>query len=227
MRVSNTVLTDPELHIDGSEWSGFDLSWYFAKDGFNDKEVEQIKELKDSYSFKRGVTVGEDSTSTKAEVRESEVFWVNQNKQSDWIYNRISWHINKANHNKWKFNIDSMEQIQYTKYKGSDVLEIEDKVGIRSHRDAKKQAGHYNWHTDTRSGSIGKCRKISTVVQLSDAKEYEGGDFLTWDHKGEIYHGKGKGSIIIFPSFNLHKVLPITSGIRESLVVWCHGPLFQ
>ena len=163
MRVSNTVLTDPDLHTSDSEWNGFDLSWYFAGNGFNAEEITRIKRLKDSYAFKRGVTFGKNEETTNSETRESDVFWVQQNQESAWIYNRISWHINKANHEKWRFNIDSMEQIQYTKYKGVDVLDIGDKLGIRSHRDSEKQLGHYDWHTDTGTKDIRKCRKISII----------------------------------------------------------------
>jgi PKHD-type hydroxylase len=33
-----------------------------------------------------------------------------------------------------------------------------------------------------------------------------------------------RGSISTFPSFCLHKVEPVTSGERWSLVIWIHGP---
>ena len=33
-----------------------------------------------------------------------------------------------------------------------------------------------------------------------------------------------KGSVIVFPSFHRHRVTPVTSGIRHSLVTWVEGP---
>ena len=37
---------------------------------------------------------------------------------------------------------------------------------------------------------------------------------------------RNQGSIIIFPSFMMHQVTPITKGIRNSLVLWAYGPPF-
>jgi len=34
---------------------------------------------------------------------------------------------------------------------------------------------------------------------------------------------KTKGSVIIFPSYLLHRVTPVTSGLRKSLVLWAGG----
>ena len=35
-----------------------------------------------------------------------------------------------------------------------------------------------------------------------------------------------KGAMILFPSFLLHKVSPVTKGTRNSLVGWVRGPNF-
>ena len=34
---------------------------------------------------------------------------------------------------------------------------------------------------------------------------------------------KGKGTVIIFPSYIYHSVLPVTKGIRKSFVLWLGG----
>jgi PKHD-type hydroxylase len=31
----------------------------------------------------------------------------------------------------------------------------------------------------------------------------------------------------VFPSFRLHRVTPVTSGVRKTLVVWSTGPAFR
>ena len=38
---------------------------------------------------------------------------------------------------------------------------------------------------------------------------------------------KPKGSILVFPSFLWHKVVPVTKGVRQSLVVWFGGKPFR
>jgi PKHD-type hydroxylase len=34
---------------------------------------------------------------------------------------------------------------------------------------------------------------------------------------------KGKGTVIIFPSYIYHSVLPVTKGVRKSFVLWLGG----
>jgi PKHD-type hydroxylase len=66
-------------------------------------------------------------------------------------------------------------------------------------------------------------RKISLVVQMSDPEDYEGGS-LELNTGGPIVEPtKTKGSVIIFPSYLLHRVTPVTSGLRKSLVLWAGG----
>ena len=67
------------------------------------------------------------------------------------------------------------------------------------------------------------------TVALVDGSEYEGGDFEVNlnDPKQETVHvikpARLKGSVTIFPSFVWHRVTPVTSGTRYSLVNWHQG----
>ena len=79
-------------------------------------------------------------------------------------------------------------------------------------------------------------RKLSLTLQLTDKTEYEGGDFqfawIQYDKKGlvniiTVDDTKDIGTIIVFPSFIYHQVLPITKGKRESLVNWSIGKGFS
>jgi PKHD-type hydroxylase len=36
-----------------------------------------------------------------------------------------------------------------------------------------------------------------------------------------------RGRIILFPSFLLHKIHPVTKGYRKSIVAWVEGPKFR
>ena len=70
---------------------------------------------------------------------------------------------------------------------------------------------------------------------LSDPKDFEGGDLEFYDYappgrKDKILKTndmKQKGTIITFPSFVIHRVLPVTKGIRYSLVIWHKGALLR
>ena len=59
-----------------------------------------------------------------------------------------------------------------------------------------------------------------------NAGEYEGGELqLKLDYQEEPRNiNIEPGDIIVFPSFTLHRILPITSNIRYSLVAWISGP---
>jgi PKHD-type hydroxylase len=69
--------------------------------------------------------------------------------------------------------------------------------------------------------------KISLSIQLSDPSEYEGGDLeFTWGRSSK-FAPKEKGAMVLFPSYSLHKVHPVTKGKRRALVLWAHGPAFR
>ena len=85
----------------------------------------------------------------------------------------------------------------------------------------------------------GKVRKLSITCQLTDGSEYEGGelefDFRNYEpnkreEKKHVVQAKDilpKGSIIVFPSHLWHRVRPVTSGTRYSLVTWNLGKPFK
>ena len=95
----------------------------------------------------------------------------------------------------------------------------------------------YDWHVDTLpkpmiNNDVSYNRKISATVWLNDPEEYEGGEFDI-EIKGpreDIRYDTlklPKGSIVIFPSDRWHRVRPVTSGVRKSLVLWFQGPSFR
>ena len=115
--------------------------------------------------------------------------------------------IVEANNVMWKFDLSTMnEQIQYTEYYGSNE-------------------GGYEWHMDC-GEKIQNQRKISVTVQLSDSNEYEGGD-LEFNIGRKLTAQRGIGTAVIFPSFYLHRVTPVTSGIRKSFVLWVGGEPYR
>jgi PKHD-type hydroxylase len=71
------------------------------------------------------------------------------------------------------------------------------------------------------------------TVSLVDGSEYEGGDFqLDFRNEEEnnpytVKKVRKKGSVVIFPSFVWHRVTPVTSGQRYSLVCWTLGRPYQ
>jgi len=69
-------------------------------------------------------------------------------------------------------------------------------------------------------------RKISVTVQLSAPDEYEGGD-LQFNIGRQITAPRVQGAAVIFPSFYLHRVTPVTKGVRKSFVLWVGGEPYR
>lgn len=136
-------------------------------------------------------------------IRKNKVSWITPDKDNNWLYQRLDEAIHFLNNKYFKFDISSIENLQFTIYTEKDDF--------------------YDWHIDkTLQGVV---RKLSLVIQLSDPKDYEGSELLI--HCGqEIVGQKEQGTLMMFPSYTLHKVTPLLSGKRYSLVVWVIGKNF-
>ena len=182
---------------------------YFAADKiFNDEEVEKIKSIGNNLITNDAATLGGHSNDS---IRRGSVAWLPRaDVFNDWMYSRLAGIIERANGELWDFNISGFwEDCQYTTYKGD-----------------KEKGDHYGYHLDI-DGKTGVQRKISIVVQLTDPSEYEGGALEILTTENPFWAGKEKGSCLLFPSFCLHKVHPVTKGLRNSLVLWVSGPPFE
>lgn len=88
--------------------------------------------------------------------------------------------------------------------------------------------GHYDWHVDSSLGSNNVPRKLSMALLLSDPSEFEGGELQLKTSSDNIMSvEQKKGRAWFFPSWTLHRVTPVTRGIRRSLVLWAGGPAFR
>ena len=85
---------------------------------------------------------------------------------------------------------------------------------------------HFGWHVDAGAGTPAP-RKLSLVLQLSSPDEYEGGDFEVKTPLGKQVAVKGLGLVTAFPSFRIHRVTPVTRGVRRALVMFAGGPHFR
>jgi len=155
-------------------------------------------------------TVG--NSELNKEIRSSTVRWIEPiDQNSQFIHDLLMNYAELGNRAAFGFNISSLHQIQYTIYDG----EKED---------------FYNWHIDTFFGNPSTYdRKISITIQLSDTDDYEGGDF-EFDHQYEQPPNEDlrkRGTVLAFPSVIGHRVLPVTKGIRKSLVAWIEGPKWR
>lgn len=151
----------------------------------------------------------EDNTSEyDSGTRESKIIFIPYEcKALEWLFLEIESIVKKINDEFFQFDIDSIEELQFTKY------------------DSNKKS-FYGKHTDMLLHKP-VFRKLSFTLQLTDPTQYEGGDVLLHIGNEPAFACREQGSITFFPSFTLHEVTPVVQGIRHSLVGWCGGRPFR
>ena len=144
----------------------------------------------------------------KDSVRKSQHCWI---PSGHWIGGFLWHYIKMANKDNFLYDITDIENdmIQYTQYNKGDF---------------------YNWHTDMDICDINEpdqlVRKLSFTLQLTNEDEYTGGNLEFADFDDSTYRfkvPKSRGTVIVFDSRTPHRVTPVESGIRKSLVGWVVG----
>lgn len=177
--------------------------------GLSSDIVDSIVLQAETYSV-APVGLGFAGESSNDDYRSSTIKWVDPDISAD-ITKQLWYFINEANRNAFNFDISYLRDIQYTTYESST-------------------GDKYDWHQDTFWANPSMFdRKLSIVIQLSDPESYDGGNF-EFDSQYENPNPialKKKGTVLVFPSFLTHRVTPLLSGTRKSLVAWAEGPAFR
>jgi len=177
-------------------------------------------------------------------VRDSKVSWLSQ----QWLYDLICPYIYEANkHAGWNFDVDWHEEFQFTTYQNTGFYSWHADGGSDWHGVYKKYIHGFTEARELKNGQlpkgythipkfVGKVRKLSLTLNLTDPNDYEGGNLL-FDYGSkdegvgqtdeEIKVARKQGTIIIFPSFIKHCISPVTKGTRYSLVNWTLGRPFR
>jgi PKHD-type hydroxylase len=183
-----------------------ELSHATWQGGFTDEEINQIISIGDSLTLNDAIVGGGNDINGK--IRSSKTGWIDLNPETSFIYDRLAYISRQLNGQFFDLDLwGFVEHLQYTIYDGKD--------------------DHYTWHLDRGGSTSNTPRKLSLVLQLSDPSEYEGGDLEIFDAPEPTKIEKQKGLVVAFPSFVLHRVTPVTKGIRKTLVVWLTGPRFK
>lgn len=179
-------------------------TWAYWGELFSPDECKHIIDIGNSYQKKSGVVGSKESED--AVYRDSKITWLGPEDDTYWIYERLTAAVNSLNKDLFKFNLSGFaETLQFTEYTAP--------------------AGHYDYHIDRAKGII--TRKLSIVVQLTDPSEYEGGDLEILEGKDPQSLPREQGMLLLFPSYAVHRVTPVTKGTRNSLVGWITGEQFK
>jgi len=171
-----------------------------AENVFNADEIARIDTIAAEFELISGGVEG--PLLHNESVRRSSVRWFKRTGSTYWIYARLMEHILELNDRYWQFDLNLLsDDIQYGEY---------------------AESGHYTWHMDLGGGNL-STRKLSFSVQLSSPGEYAGGELELKDATGTVVAPRSQGTLIVFPSFLMHRVAPVSRGLRRSLVGWASG----
>lgn len=204
----------------------FQSVWYYS-----DLPEEVVDIIEKDLSVKFDPEMGDSRLMGDAlnkDKRNSQNAWV---PTTHWL-GGFMWHyIERANRENFLYDLRCIdgESMQYTQYSVGQFYGWHNDAGL---------SGQYKPVTvGNRVDGLGQdfmnentemVRKLSFVMQLSDPDDYEGGNLQLLDEVGKSYFAPRKrGTVILFDSRTSHRVLPVKSGLRKSIVGWTVGPRWK
>jgi PKHD-type hydroxylase len=163
-----------------------------------------LTSVRKKHPYPGRINIGDGTTDVVSDVRKSKIHIL---PLDHWIAGILHNLFISANNDYFHYDLDHFDSgIQTSYYTTGD---------------------HYTWHSDGLADTTprGYERKLSMSFLLTD--DYKGGE-LELEFKPNKYSYKPKaGSTVIFPSWMPHRVKPVKSGERISLVAWMNGPKFK
>ena len=144
-------------------------------------------------------------------IRTTGVAWVRRNAQTEDLYLRMEAIVLRLNADLFHFELTGLTTMQYAVYH-------------------EEEAGYFDWHSDygRYQGDPGQePRKITLSLQMSDGASYDGCDLEVRAAHPVDVAARERGALMAFRANALHRVTPITRGLRKALVVWAAGPEFR
>ena len=152
------------------------------------------------------------------QTRKAKTAFINSpDATTQWIYEKFNTLIGYYNDTLFGFDITGYDYFQYAEY------DIEGKHNF--HMDVALNAPQV---IDYRINE--HFRKLTLVLMLNQqGVDFEGGDFQVnlSEERLPATVTMNKGSVLLLPSFLLHRVTPVTKGLRKTLVTWVIGPKFR
>ena len=175
-------------------------SYAYWENAFTKEECNKIIKIAKEKGLLKGVTKG------NSDIRLSKITWLYSSDDLDWVFRKITDIVLNLNNRFFQFDLHGLnEGLQFTNYKAP--------------------SNKYGKHIDRSVNSL--IRKLSLSIQLTDPKEYEGGELILYENEKGTEMKKEQGTLVLFPSYTLHEVKPVTKGERNSLVTWVTGKQFK
>ncbi len=170
---------------------------------FSADECDRIVGYIDALGQTRGSIGSKDGSGAVVDldVRRVRQTRLRRSPETQWIYDRLMRVLASCNAAHFQFDVHELEDLSIADYQEGDF---------------------YDWHLDLGRGA--SARKLSVSVVLSAPEDYDGGGL---SFPGAVFANVARGSAVVFASFLLHGVQPVTRGRRIALVGWLGGPPFR
>jgi len=177
------------------------IYWWF-KNVFSPNEIKKLnKKIKNNVVYEQDNPASATKNTSVSPVDPRSI------KELDKVYEHI-YEANKENfgYNLYDYHTERKNFINYNVY------------------DSIKK-GEYKYHSDGTYTHHSSDIKLTAILNLS-LNKYEGGDFYInpFGQEEIVECINTPGHLVVFPSWFLHKVTPVTKGERISLSMWIKGP---
>jgi PKHD-type hydroxylase len=184
---------------------GGTLAWHGL---FSAGELDRLERHCDGLALEQARVTGDGYNS----IRTTKVAWVHRNSETtENLYRKMEEVVLRLNAEHFRSDLSGLTTLQYAVY-------------------SQSEAGYFDWHIDYGRDSNDPAqepRKITLSLQLSDADCYDGCELeVRAAHLVDVAP-RQRGTLVAFRANALHRVTPITRGVRKSLVAWAAGPEYR
>lgn len=139
-----------------------------------------------------------------SERRKGRIAWIGRSPETEWLHEKIE-AVGRS----------------YAADRNIDVEQLSDPLQAAVYSPDSR----FDWHIDV-GDDVTRFRKITVSVQLSDEREYDGGNL---ELVGEYFDSlrRLRGSAVAFPAVIGHRLTSITRGERLAVIGWLHGPAYR
>jgi len=184
--------------------------YVFWDNWFAESELRAIEEYCTTQSVITTGTIG--GGVVNLDIRDSNVAMHYANNDNKWIFDKFLHLVDHINNTFYQMDLLGFDTFQYTEY--------------------NTKGSKYEPHMDMMIGDdiaidLIIPRKLSLSLILSDSSEYTGGEFEFLTGGEPKIAEQKRGRVLAFPSYVVHGIKPIESGLRRSIVIWALGPKFK
>ena len=177
-----------------------------AEGVFSGQELDRLEQYCDGLPLDKGGLGQLPRGESDLAIRSTRTAAIQGKQEVMWFFERVAAIVRTVNDRSFHFDLRGLyEAPQFLVYR-------------------QAEHGHYDWHID-----LGReaPRKLSLTIQLTDGARYDGCELELNIGTRTLATPKGRGVVVAFPSYMVHRVTPITAGLRKAIVVWITGPEFK